>query len=173
MVAFVRLIKILNKMSNISENKINTVIVAADMTIIKTSIDTVATKVPITTLTPDQRSTLLSMDVDNKVFAEDCITEIAISGTGIIPAFISGAAIQNDITLFEQCDVVEAQLENVIQKVRDVKRLAADEAMTVANAIYKIYEMAALAGVHGAQQAYDKLKARYAKQNTSSPEVTP
>jgi hypothetical protein len=160
-------------MSNISENKINTVIAPADITIIKTNIDAIATKVPTTTLTPEQRSKLLSMDVDNKVFVEDCINEIAISGTGIIPAFISATSIQNDLNLFEQLDVVEAQLLNVLQKVNDAKRLASDEAMTVANAIYKIYEMGAMAGVAGAQQAYDKLKVRYTKQNANPPLANP
>jgi hypothetical protein len=160
-------------MGNISENKINNVIAPADITLIKTSIDAIAAKIPVATLTPEQRSSLLSMDVENKVFVEDCINEIAISGTGIIPAFISGTAIQNDLNLFEQLDVVEAQLENLLQKIKDAKRLAADEAMTVANAIYKTYEMGAMAGVAGAQQAFDKLKARYAKQNTSKPDTTP
>jgi hypothetical protein len=160
-------------MSNVTENKINTTILAADMTAIKVAIDTVAAKIPAGTLTPDQRSTFLSMDVDNKVFVEDCINEVAISGTGIIPAFINSVSLQNDLTLFEQMDIVEANLNNLLQKVKDVKRICADEAMSSSNAIYKIYEMAAVGGVNGAQQAYDKLKVRYDRQRTSTPAITP
>jgi hypothetical protein len=154
-------------MSNITENRLNMTILAADITIINGAIATIAGKLPAGSLNEDQRKDMLSMDVDNKVFAEDCMNEIGISGTGIIPPFITPVNIQNDLTLFEQLDVIEAALLNLLQKVSDLKRITADEAMTLANAIYKMYEMANLAGVSGAKQAYDKLKARYARNNAN------
>jgi hypothetical protein len=151
-------------MGNISENKLNVVIAAADITIINNSISAIATKIPAGSLTPEQRASFLGMDVDNKIFVEDCINQIGISGAGIIPAFILPANLQNDLTGFEQMDVIEAALANLQQKVSDVKRIYADEAMTAANAVYKMFEMAAIAGVPNAQRAYEILKARYASQ---------
>ena len=151
-------------MGNITENRINVTIAATDMSTIQNNITGISALIPNLTLTDEQRSgELLSMDVDTKVFAEDAMNEIGISGAGIIPPFISAGNMKNDITLFEQCDVVEASLENLLQQVRDVKRIAADEVMTVANAIYKLYEMANAAGVPGGKQGYEKLKARYKK----------
>ena len=152
-------------MSNITENRINVTLSAADITTINSSVAAIAGKLPNVSLDEDQRSHMLGMDVDNKIFAEDCMNEVNISGSGIVPAFINPAFLQNDLALYEQLDVVEASLENLIQKIKDLKRLAADEAMTLSNAIYKTYEMANLAGVSGAKQAYDKLSVRYAKTN--------
>ncbi len=86
-------------MSNLTENKLNTVIVAADLTIINTSIATITSKLPAGSLTDEQRLSLKSIDVANKVFVEDVITEIGVSGAGIIPAFINPTFIQNDLTL--------------------------------------------------------------------------
>ena len=74
---------------------------------------------------------------------------------------IRAVNLQNDITLFEQMDNVEAQLLNAVQAVSDAKRIAAHEAMTAANAIYKMYEMANFAGIANAKQGYDKLKERF------------
>lgn len=160
-------------MSNITENRLNTTILPADISIINNSIAAIAAKLPAGSLTPEQRITLLSMDVENKVFVEDCINEIGISGNGIIPPFITAANIQNDVTLFEQLDIIDAGLQNLVQKVSDLKRIAADEAMTASNAIYKVYEMANEAGIAGAKQGYDKLKARYARQGANTPISNP
>jgi hypothetical protein len=156
-------------MSNITENRLNATILPADITIINTSITAIAAKLPAGSLTPEQRKSLLSLDVENKVFVEDCINEMAISGTGIVPPFISAANIQNDLSLFEQLDIVEANLENLLQKVSDLKRIAADEAMSASNTVYKAYEMANEAGIANAKQGYDKLKARYARQGQNPP----
>jgi hypothetical protein len=148
-------------MGNITENKINQVLSAADITLFTTSIAAIASRLPAVTLTDEQRATGLSIDVDNKIFVEDCITEIGISGTGILPPFISAANLQNDYTLFNQCDALEGALENLLQKVNDIKRIAADESMTTALVVYRTFDIANTAGVAGAKQAYDKLKARY------------
>lgn len=148
-------------MANLTENKINQVIVAADITAINTSIATITSKIPAGSLTDEERAGLQSLDVDNKIFVEDAINEITISGTGIIPAYINPTFIQNDLALFEQLDQIESSLVNLLQKVSDVKRIAASEAMGMSNAVYKLYEAANTAGIPGAKQAYDKLKVRY------------
>jgi hypothetical protein len=159
-------------MSNITENKLNTVLTAADITAINTAVTAITSKLPTGSLDEAQRANYKSIDVDNKVFVEDAITELNISGAGIIPAFINGTFIQNDLTLFEQLDAVEASLENVLQKISDLKRIAGHEAYSAAQTIYKIYDAANQAGIPGAKQAYDKLKVRYDAQGNNGGRTT-
>lgn len=131
-------------------------------------IATIASKLPAGSLTDDQRASLKSIDVANKVFVEDVITEINVSGTGIIPAFINPAFIQNDLTIFGQLDRIEASLLNLLQKVSDLKRLAGDEGYSMALSAYKIFDAANQAGIPGAKQAYDKLKVRFDAQGSGA-----
>jgi hypothetical protein len=145
-------------MSNITENRLNTVLAAADIAAINTAITAITAKLPAGSLDDDQRHVLKSIDVNNKVFVEDTLIELGISGAGIIPAFINQAFIQNDLTLFEQLDGVEASLLNLLQKIADLKRISGHESYSAALTVYKIYEAANLAGIPGAKQAYDKLK---------------
>ena len=155
-------------MSNLTENKLNTIIDVADLATIATSITTITSKLPAGSLTEEQREALKSIDVNNKVFVEDVIIELGISATGIIPVFITPAYIQTDLTLFEQLDGIEANLENLLQKIADLKRIAGDEAYSMALASYKIYDSANQGGIPGAKQAYDKLKVRFDSQNTGA-----
>ena len=158
-------------MSNLTDNKLNTVIAAADLATITTSITTIVSKLPAVTLSEDQRLSYKAMDVANKIFVEDVINELWISGTGIMPPFITPTIIQNDLTLFNQLDSVEASLLNVLQKISDLKRIASDEALSMANAAYKIYDAANVSGISGAKQAYDKLKTRYTQQSMGRPPI--
>lgn len=151
-------------MSNITENKINQVFTVATMTAIKGHITAILNAMPAGSLTPEQRETMLAMNVDNKVFAEDCANEMEISGNGIIPPFIIATHLKNDIDFYEQLDIIDAEISNAAQIVKDLKRICAHEAMTTANAIYKMYELANMTGIAGAKQAYDKLRGRFAKQ---------
>jgi len=155
-------------MSNITENRLNTVLAAADIAAINTAITAITAKLPAGSLDDDQRHVLKSIDVNNKVFVEDTLIELGISGAGIIPAFINPAFIQNDLTLFEQLDGVEASLLNLLQKIADLKRISGHESYSAALTVYKIYEAANLAGIPGAKQAYDKLKSRFDAQGNGA-----
>jgi len=148
-------------MSNLTENKINTVLTAANISSINASIASIAALLPAGSLTEEQRSALKSIDVENKVFVEDVITEIGVSGAGIIPPFINPVFIQNDLTLFEQMDGIEAGLLNLLQKISDIKRICGDEGYGMGLAAYRIFDAANQAGIPGAKQAYDKLKPRF------------
>ncbi|AWA28602.1 hypothetical protein HYN48_00070 [Flavobacterium magnum] len=148
-------------MSNITENRLNTTISAADLTAINTAIATISGKLPVASLDEGQRSDFNSIDVNNKVFIEDVITELGVSGTGIVPGFISTTNLQNDLALYEQADAIEAALMNLVQKVSDIKRICGHEGYGTALAVYRIYDAANQAGVPGAKQGYDKLKARF------------
>ena len=151
-------------MNNLTENKLNTVIAAADLTAITTSINTILSKLPAASLNENQRLSYKSMDVANKVFVEDVIAELKNSGAGIMPEFIKAEHIQNDLMLFNQLDEIEGALNTLIQKISDLKRIASDEALSMANAAYKIYDAANVSGISGAKTGYEKLKARYVQQ---------
>lgn len=153
-------------MSNLTENRLNTIIAATDITVINTSIATITSKLPTASLTDEQRNRLNAIDVDNKIFVENAITEIAINGAGIIPPFINPAFIQNDLTLFSQLDAVESNVKNLLQKISDLKRIAGNEAYGMSLAAYKIFDAANTSGIPGAKQAYENLKVRFNAQSS-------
>ncbi|MES2545288.1 MAG: hypothetical protein V4548_10410 [Bacteroidota bacterium] len=160
-------------MGNITENKLNAIILAADITAINTTITTIASKLPVGSLTDEQRTALKSIDVSNKIFVEDVLIELTASGTGIIPTFINQAFIQNDLSLYEQLDTIEASLLNVQQRITDLKRISGDEAYTAALAVYRIFDGANQAGVPNAKQAYERLKARFDAQGSTGRPAAP
>ena len=155
-------------MSNLTENRVDTVLTDADQSAINTAVDAIESKLPAGSLDEEQRSNFKAIDVDNKVFAQDAVTELGISGDGIIPGFIKKEFIEHDLELYEQLDVVEAKLQNTLRKVSDLKRICGHEAYSAALTVYKIFEAANLAGIPGAKQAYDKLKTRFDAQGRPS-----
>lgn len=161
-------------MANLTENRVNTVISAADLATIMAAILSVESKMPIKGLTDEEREALTGIDVENKIFVEDVINEMSSNAhTGIFPAFININAMKTDLSLFEQMDSIISALENATQKARDIRNLAGSEAFAVANVVYGIYETAARVGIPGAKQSYMKLKERYNKSGRKPAEVLP
>jgi len=155
-------------MSNLTENRVDTVLSESDQSAINDAMVLINSKLPAGSLDEEQRSSFKAIDVNNKVFVQDVITEFSISGRGILPDFLKKEFIQNDLLLFEQLDVVEANLLNTLRKVSDLKRICGHEAYSAALTAYKIFEAANLAGIPGAKQAYDKLKTRFDAQGRPS-----
>ena len=152
-------------MSNLTENKINVVLAAADITAINTSVATILSKIPAnTTLTDEQRLGYNAINVANKVFAEDCLVEAQLNGIGILPGFINLTNLQNDLTVFEQLDQIESALNNVMQRISDAKRIAGHEGFGQANVIYNAFKSANENGIVNAKSSFDKLKVRYEAQ---------
>ena len=115
-------------MSNLSENKINVTLAVADVTAITDAVNTILSKVPgNTTLTDEQRLSYNAINVANKVFADDCLTEAQVNGEGILPGFINLIHLKNDLTVFEQLDQFESALNNIVQRIADAKRIAGHE----------------------------------------------
>ena len=161
-------------MSNLSENRINVVIAAADIAAMNSSIATILGKLPAgTTLTDEQRSEFTAIDVSNKVFAEDVLTEARLTGTGILSPYINLDFLQNDLSIFNQLDAIESGLANLLQRVKDAKRIAGHEAYSMAGKAYGNYKDAAEAGVENAKSAYDKLKVRFEAQGNGGRPPTP
>ena len=70
-----------------------------------------------------------------------------------------------DLSLFGQLNETEiGALAQLVQRVKDTKRLCAHEAYVGALALYKVIEAMASLGVEGFQAAYDILKQRFAEQ---------
>lgn len=162
-------------MANIMQNRVDAILDPKQMDIITKSIQEITKQIPDIenlTLTANERGSILSLDVDNKVFVEDTIAAIKRSGNDIMPVFIKPAQIQNDLTLFTQMDELHAMLLNALQQVSDVRRIAASEAMNVANIAYGIFQIAAQSGLPGAQAAFDKLKERYKDLGIGAPQKT-
>ncbi|WP_339834974.1 hypothetical protein [uncultured Flavobacterium sp.] len=156
-------------MSNLSENRINVTLTAADVTAINTSIATILSKVPTnTTLTDEQRLGYNAINVANKVFAEDCLAEAQQSGTGILPGFVNIANMQSDMNVFNQLDQAESALNNALQRVADAKRIAGHEAYGQATVIYAAFKNANESGIANAKASYDKLKVRFDAQGNST-----
>ncbi len=156
-------------MSNLSENRINVVLVAEDVTAINTAVSTILSKVPAnTTLTDEQRVSYNAINVANKVFADDCLAEAEANGAGILPAFVNLTNLQNDLTVFEQLDQIESMLNNTLQRVADAKRIAGHEAYGLANVVYSAFKTANESGIANAKSSFDKLKARFEAQGNST-----
>ena len=151
-------------MGNITENRLNQTLSEATVTEINNAIAQVNQLLPEGSLTDDQRNSLKSIDVDNKVFVEDALNELQINGSGIIPAFVSAQNITNDLTLFNQLEIIESGLNTLAQKVSDLKRIVGDEAYTGGLTIYRLFEGANNAGINQAKQSYEKLKVRFVSQ---------
>jgi hypothetical protein len=149
-------------MSNLSENRINVVIATEDIVIMNKSIATFVEKIPANAVLSDsQRASYNSIDVDNKVYAEDCLEEAKRNGEEILPPYINLAFMQNDLTVFEQLDQLESNLRNTLRRVTDAKRIAGHEAFGLTSPIYKAFKSAHESGIPNATTSYLKLKARY------------
>ena len=160
-------------MGNLTENRIDTVLTEAVITEINDSIIAIEDQLPAGSLTDDERSRYKAIDVNNKIFVEGVISEVGISGAGIIPAFIKPAFIKNDFILFEQLDAIESNMTNLLRRVSDLKRIAGSEAYDYSLTVYRIYESANLAGIPGAKESYEKLRARFDAQNAGAGRPTP
>lgn len=155
-------------MANLTQNRLNVTLTTAVVTGINTNLAAVAAQLPAVTLTDEERSSFKAIDVNNKIFVEDTLTEMAISSAGIIPPFLNSAVIQTDLTFFEQLDALESNITNLLRKVSDLKRICGSESYDYSLAVYRIYEAANFAGISGAKESYDKLKARFEQNNAGA-----
>ena len=157
-------------MANISNNLSNTTIPATGMVVVQGGLTAISTELDpiLQTLTDEQRESLLSLNVDNKVFVEEALEEITSNGA-ILPSAVNATFLANDLAFFNQLNGLEGQLENLLQRIRDTKRVAGHEAYAMALTIYTLYKALAASGVAGAQASADKLGERFAQQGGGAP----
>ncbi|MEC4048240.1 hypothetical protein OX284_002265 [Flavobacterium sp. SUN046] len=150
---------------NITENRVNETLTSLVVAAIKEGIVAAENQLPLGSLTDEERNSFQAIDINNKIFVEDVIVEMGTSGVGIIPEYIKPEYIINDIGLFNQLEEIESGANKLLRRITDLKRIAGSEAYGNALAVYRIYESANRAGIPGAKESYDKLKARFDSQN--------
>jgi hypothetical protein len=122
-------------------------------------------------LTPDEREDLSSIAVDNFVFVQDAILCNDAEGVAMMPPAYAAMApeLVLDDTVFKQFDAEELLLLDLVQRIRDTKRLVAHEGYSVATKMYKLYKQMAEDGVPGAAARYDLLKQRFKDNGAGRP----
>jgi hypothetical protein len=114
-------------------------------------------------LTPEERTSHSSIAVDNFVFVKDTVLCNDAEGLALMPpAYVAMAPeLVLDDTVFDQFDAEELVLMDLLQRVRDTKRLVAHEAYSASIKFYNLYKQMAEDGVPGAASRYDLLKKRF------------
>jgi hypothetical protein len=162
-------------MSNLTNNRINVTATAAQLTGVKTAIQSINTNLPfLVGLTTDERIALPAINVNNKAFTEDAINAMVNNPT-LMPSYLSITNMQNDLTLFTQLDELILIVKQLLERLEDTQLLAGSEAYVTALAAYRAIGGAADAGVPGADTIYNQLKTRFANQGagTSTPSTPP
>lgn len=156
-------------MSNLSENRLNLVLSATSNSKITAGSQSILAELPPnTSLTDEQRLSYSAINVANKVFCDDVLAECQIVGPDIVPAYISVPGIENDLIIFKQLDDHENEVLNVLQRIRDAKRIAGHEAYSACTVVYNAIKTASDAGIPNAKAAYTKLKVRFDVQSSNS-----
>jgi len=172
---FLKLVTVLifktrNLMSNLTENRLDQVLDATTFTDLLSAVATLESLLPEGSLDDEQRTSYRAINVNNKVFTEDVLTEMQGSGSAILPPYLSSTSLSNDLQLFEQLDQVDSRLANALRKVADLKRIAGHEAYSMALSVYKIYDAANQAGIPGAKESFERLKVRFENQGKGQAE---
>lgn len=149
-------------MSNTNQNLLNQTLAALTLTEISEALTVVESALPNGTLNDEQRRALNSINIANKVFAEEVLDEMNTNPIPAVNTTYSKEYLANDINLFEQMESIISRIKNITQKLEDIRRIAGHEAYGIATAAYYMLEGMARSGVPGAQASYDRLKVRYA-----------
>ncbi|MBK5284106.1 MAG: hypothetical protein JJE25_01775 [Bacteroidia bacterium] len=160
-------------MSNPTINRIDTVIAAPDLLNITTGFSQVNTALDpyAETLTQTERDSLFSVKEENKVFADDALEQGQLLLAQFPPVMQTVVSnMKNDTTLNEQLETIEnTQVNPLMQRISDTRRLASHERYSAAIAIYKFIEAGASLAMPGFEAAYDILKVRFARQGSQQP----
>lgn len=153
-------------MSNITNNRINTVIPDPDLIAAKQHIQDVGTLLPfLIGLEYEEKKGMVGINLTNKQFVEDCLNEMNLE-PGLMPSFIDPSHVKADYQLYLQTDQLILATQDLLDKLRDTQFLAGAEAYSVCLIYYRIAEAAAKAGLPGADERYNRLKERFKDQGT-------
>ncbi|RZK10928.1 MAG: hypothetical protein EOO46_08770 [Flavobacterium sp.] len=151
-------------MSNITNNRISVTATPAQITAVKTALQTLNTNLPfLIGLKIEERSSLLGIDVGNKAFVEDAISAAA-NNPDILPKYVVVKDMQSDLALFSQLDELVPLFKQFLEKLMDTQLLAGSEAYMSALMLYRLYISAAETGIAGADTIVAQLKPRFAGQ---------
>ncbi len=151
-------------MANLTENKLDQILTPAVLTSAITGVNTVRDSLPAGSLTDEQRASLPSISVGNKVFSDDVLVEMGGAIAAFLPNYVSAPQLTNDLGLYNQLDQLMSSVNQLQRKISDLMRIAGNEGYSTSLAVYKMVEMASEAGIPGAKESYDKLKVRFMEQ---------
>ncbi len=156
-------------MGNLTNNRINVSMTAAQVTAVKAAFTAIQTNTPFAvSLTTDERTSLPKIDVSNKAFTEDAINA-AVNNAAMLPSYFNTATMQTDILLFSQLDEMLGIARQIVERLEDTLVLAGSESYVAALASYKLFIAAADAGVVGADAIVDQLKKRFLNSGENAP----
>lgn len=156
-------------MSNLTNNRIDTVMTAAQITDVKNAITAINTAIGFSvSLTPEERASLPKISVVNKSFTEDAINAIA-NNASLFPAYLDVKLMQNDLKLYQQLDELATMLRQTLERIEDTRILAGSEAYVAALAVYKLVGAASSAGVEGTDTIYEQLRERFTVSTNTNP----
>lgn len=113
-------------------------------------------------LTPEERKLLPKINVDNRMFIQDCINEMKLpSSANIMPPYFKVLDVEVDLAMFDQCEILASRLTALAGKVDNTRILAGSEAFTSGLTFKKLADTAENAGVPGADQTARKLRERF------------
>jgi hypothetical protein len=160
-------------MANITDNRLNLVMTDPELASAVQHFTDLKTQMPfLVGLALGEKKEMQGINVSNKAWVEDCIIEME-QDPSILPGFLTPAMVTRDLKLFEQLDVVRVNAADFAAKVSDTQFLAGAEAYAVCLIYYKILEAAAKAGIAGAAERYNRLKARFENQGGTGTPTTP
>ena len=161
-------------MSNLTNNRIDTVMTPTQVTDVKNAITAINAAINFSvSLTAEERMTLPKISVANKSFTEDAINALD-NNAAIFPAYLNVGQMQNDLKLYQQLDEMAIMLRQTLERIEDTRILAGSEAYVAALTVYKIVGAAAKAGIEGSETIYEQLRERFTvSTNTSSTPPNP
>lgn len=154
-------------MSNLTNNRIDTVISDADLGKVNDALDTIENTLSfLIGLTVEERVQLPKINVANKSFTQDAINAV-VNNSNMLPAYLDKTAMEKDMNLYNQLDKIAGRMRQVLEKIDDTQMLAGSEAFVAALTAYKLFAAAAAAGIAGSDAVYDTLRERFAGQGGS------
>lgn len=148
-------------MSNINENRIDTVLTPEAVLEISALANQILALLPKGTLVDAERKKLKKVGVKQIAFLEDTLRSIDLVGEGVLPGYIDKSKIENDTNMHKQLRALTSIVRNITIQINDLKLIVGDEALTGAQASYKIIATASEIGIANTKTAFDSLKENF------------
>lgn len=154
-------------MANLTNNRLSITLTPEELKKALNALQEVNAVLPfLTGLTVEERMKLPKIDGSNRLFVQDALKVMKQNGA-IMPNFVNVEELEKDFTLYEQLDSVLSAVNQLQEKLRDTQMLAGSEAYSSALMAYRMFQMAADAGLPGMDTVVDDLKQRFAGQGAT------
>jgi hypothetical protein len=150
-------------MANFNDNRISEMISKENFDEIRNAFTEISALIPEAALTDVERKSLVSMDVDNRVFADNVLIELDNGGAEIVPAYIKKENLRTDLVTAAQLEQLQVLCSNLLRKISDANRVVSSEAMTVSFLTYNLLSAVAKVGVNGAKEPAMRLAPLFQK----------